>query len=296
MGYRPVGRDTCGLREEIKKLLLQTGAVAVGFSRAEEVTEEVKEIFCEWIEAGKHAGMDYMSRNKEIRFDPRKLLEGTKTVISLAFSYHTDVTRNPALPQISSYAFLPDYHKWIKKLIRKSSIGELLGEEHRDWRICVDSAPILERYWARKSGIGLIGRNGALIIPGIGAEVFLAEILCSTELEPDESLKDGCGNCEACINACPTGAMTENQTIDCNRCISYLTIEHRGEWTDSRQREAMSTEAARHTIFGCDRCISVCRHNTTKKRAVVEPLPDVIEYTAGDAPAGSCLKRGTMFQ
>lgn len=289
-----MGRDSGRLREEIKKTLFDAGAVAVGFAKAEPVEFKVREAYERWLQSRHHAGMEYMERHKDVRYDPRLLLNGAKTLISMAFSYCSDLHRNPSLPHISSYAFLPDYHKWIRKLIRKSGIGNLLGEEHKDWRICIDSAPVLERYWAAKAGIAIIGRNGSAIIPGCGCKVFLAEIVCRQELMPDLPLPQVCGDCMKCISSCPTGALAaKDGTVDCNVCISYLTIEHKGEWLDPRHRNAMSTEAGRTTLFGCDRCVESCPYNKDTPRALVEPLEFIESYVYDqrELPAGSCLKR-----
>ena len=291
MGYRQMGRDSGRLREEIRKKLLDAGAAAVGFAEASEAEDDVVKTYDGWIADGNHAGMDYMLNHREVRKDARLLLEGAKTIISMAFSYQSSAKRDSDLKNISEYALLPDYHKWIKKLIRKSGIGELLGEENKDWRICVDTAPLFERYWAQKSGIAVRGLNGAAIVPGAGAKVFLAEIISTAKFESDIPLHGDCERCGACIKACPTGALTPQGIIDCNKCISYLTIEHRGEWTDPRHREAMATEEGRASLFGCDRCISACPHNNPEVRAIVEPLPEVIKYTSGNPPARSALKR-----
>lgn len=163
----------------------------------------------------------------------------------------------------------------------------------------------MERYWAVKAGLGFIGDNGALIVPGIGNQVFLAEIITTHELEPTAPFEGECCHCGACRRACPTGALREDGTIDCNRCLSYLTIEHRGEWTDPVHIEAMRTPGARNTLFGCDRCLTVCPHNNPSAQrcpAMPSPLQEIVTLTAEDIlnsdPTtltkrlrGSCLKR-----
>ena len=287
-----MGRDTGRLREEVRERLRSCGAVAVGFAEALPVADSVARTFDSWIASGKHAGMDYMTRHRDVRLDPRLLLPGASTVISMAFSYQTEAERDSALAHISSYALLPDYHKWIRKLIRHSGVGELLGREQIDWRICIDSAPVLERYWAAKAGIAVIGLNGSAIIPGIGSKVFLAEIISTTAFEPDSELPQVCGDCMKCIQACPTGALGKDG-IECDSCISYLTIEHRGEWHDKKHRDAMATQAGRHTLFGCDRCVESCPHNMPGTYSVVKPVEGMCGYVydGGDPPSGSALKR-----
>ena len=284
-----MGGDTGRLRQEIKWRLSEAGACAVGFAAAGPVGGDVMTAYDAWIARGDNAGMTYMANHREVRADARLLLEGAKTVISMAFAYAVEEKRDPGLPKISSYAYVPDYHKSIRRAVRDSRIGELLGEEHSDWRLCVDTAPIFERYWARQAGIAIIGLNGSAIVPGVGAQVFLAEIVTNIGIEPDQPLEKDCGSCRACIKACPTGALGEGMTIDCNRCLSYLTIEHRGEWTDKRHLQAMSTGAGRRTLFGCDRCIEACPHNQAAGN--MKPIGEVLRYAGGPLPEGSSLRR-----
>lgn len=292
-----------GIKDRLRRKLTDCGAIAVGFARAEKVASDYLERYERWLETGHHAGMGYMSRNEAIRRDPRQLLDGAKSIISLAFGYQIDKCRDKSLPRISEYALLPDYHDWIKRRIRTSGISELLGEEYKDWRQCVDSAPIFERYWARESGIAIIGDNGAAIIPGVGNKIFLAEIITTKELEPDTRNEGECMHCGACRKICPTGAMQRDGTIDAERCLSYLTIEHKGEWLEGAQMEAMRSEAGRATLFGCDRCMSICPHNETHStNATEEPIDGIVTLKAqdileeeteqlGKRLRGSCLKR-----
>lgn len=286
-----MGGDTGGLRAQIRERLLGCGALAVGFAKAEDIPEETAEQYEAWLGRNDNAGMAYMGNHLDIRRNPAGLLEGAKTVISMAFSYNTDAVRDESLPRISKYAFLPDYHKWIRTAVMESGLSELLGEEYRDWRLCVDSAPIAERYWAVKAGIAIRGRNGCAIIPGVGCETLLAEIICRAEIDADGPLAETCGDCGRCLQACPTGALGADGTIDCNMCLSYLTIEHRGKWTDPRHVAAMATRAGRTTLFGCDRCVSVCPYNNPDIRAVAKPMERVVRYTGGALPQGSSLKR-----
>lgn len=294
----------------------------MGFSRAGEVEDAAWLEYERWLASGRHAGMEYMERYRDVRRDPRLLLEGASWVISIAFGYTTATGRQKDCARISRYALVKDYHNWIKKELRRSGIGALLGEEHQDWRICVDSAPVMERYWAVKSGLAVRGRNGSAIVPGTGCEVFLAEIVTNADLhhrkpsqpeegtpfqgEAEDKYMQGaeCLDCGKCIRACPTGALRSDGTIDCDRCISYLTIEHRGEWLDRRQVAAMRTEAGRHTLFGCDRCIEACPLNITAQpctadryisQSTVGLTPDDIIKTDDDTLRsmlqGSSLKR-----
>lgn len=293
----------------VKEALRQAGALAVGVAEADAVPDFAFEAFRAWLNAHHEAGMAYMRNHMEIRRDPRLLLEGARSVISMAFPYGAG-GRAPQLPRISAYALIPDYHDEIRRRIRASQVSDILGEEGRDWRICVDSAPIMERYWAQKAGVGVIGDNGMLIVPGHGNRVFLAEIVTTALLSPDRPMcalpgaGDGCGHCGLCGKACPTGALMQGGIIDCDSCISYLTIEHRGEWNDPRHLAAMHTPAGRRTLFGCDRCAEACPHNRAGDSCapVAEPLSAIENITAQDIMSlphdqlavclrGSALKR-----
>lgn len=253
-----MGGDPGRLRkEEIRSHLLSCGADAVGFARIAPTVDSDSKLRRAWIDRGHHAGMDYMARNTELRTDPEGLLPGARTLISMAFSFKLPAEiKKPK--GIAGYALLYDYHDAIREMIRNGDTGSLLGMEHKDWRLCVDSAPLAERYWAMKAGIGTRCRNGMVSVPGSGAEVFLAEILSVMELEPDEESKSECSGCGRCLQACPTGALQTDGTVDADRCLSYLTIEHRGEWQGKVQIEAMQTAAAKETLFGCDRCVVCC--------------------------------------
>ncbi len=283
--------------EELRRRLTEVGACAFGVATAEEVPLEVRKRYEKWLAAGKEAGMGYMHNHMELRCDPRKVLEGCRSIICLAFSYATGAVRDSRLPLISEYALLTDYHDWVKRRVRESGIGELLGEENLGWRICVDSAPVAERYWGWRAGLGVIGDNGMLIVPGVGSKVILAEILTTAELAANEPLTGDCGHCGRCRRACPAGALGEEGLIDCNHCLSYLSIEHKGEWEDERHIAAMRTEAGRNTLFGCDRCVNVCPHNNNEKRSPEAPLEEIMRLRAEDLekgvtlPKNSCLRR-----
>lgn len=276
---------------------MDVGACAVGFATAGEVPTEVKERYEMWLAAGHEAGMGYMHNHMDLRCDPRKVLEGCRSVICVAFSYATGAVRDSQLPVISEYALLPDYHDWVKRRVRESGIGELLGEENFGWRICVDSAPVAERYWGWRAGLGIIGDNGMLIVPGVGSKVILAEILTTAELAASTPITGDCGHCGRCSRACPAEALGEEGLIDCNYCLSYLSIEHKGAWEDERHLSAMHTEAGRNTLFGCDLCVSVCPHNNTDARSVELPLEAITKLKREDIECGvalpkqSCLRR-----
>jgi epoxyqueuosine reductase len=183
------------------------------------------------------------------------LVEGSKTVISLAYNYFPQKIQNTIAPQVAKYAYGEDYHKVVKDQafvlfeFVKSLIPNLEG------RVFVDSAPVMERQWAEKSGLGWIGKHSLLIRKGIGSFFFLAEIICSLEVEPDSPTTDHCGSCTACIDACPTNAIIDNKIIDSNACISYLTIEKRTELSVDEKSNL------NNWVFGCDICQDVCPWN-----------------------------------
>lgn len=271
------------MKEEIRKILLDAGACAVGFAKCEEVDSGDWSRFESWLAQGRHAGMGYMGNHAAIRRDPRLLLDGAHTVISMAFNYRGEPRPRPP---IAAYALGDDYHEVLRDLLRKC-LEHFPKDE--GYRICIDSAPILERYWARKAGIGIIGDNGSLIVPGAGSMVFLAEIITTLGLEPDREWTRGCGSCGACRRSCPTGALSfSGNAIDCNRCLSYLTIEHRGDWTEPVHLDALTAAASKGMapLFGCDHCLSVCPHNRGKVRATtlpeLSPRKEILSVTPQD--------------
>lgn len=263
-------------KETLRSRLLEAGAVAVGFADAAPLPESEIRSLDDWIAAGCNAGMDWMARHAALRADPANVLPGVRTVISCAFSYTPLEVRDPGLPHISRYAYGEDYHTVLRDVITEALADTMPAGE---WRVCVDSAPLSERYWATRAGIGFLGDNGALIVPDVGCEVFLAEILTTMAYDADEPTAGECLHCGACRTACPTGAMLPSGRIDCSRCISYLTIEHRGEWSDPEAIRAMTTPAGHNALFGCDACVSACplnsgRHDLTLSR--FRPLPQVM--------------------
>ena len=279
MGYTALGRDSRRFRtkELMFDLLIseESGACAAGVAPIGETPAFVMEAYGNWLSAGRGARMDYLANHLPIRRNPALLLEGAKTVISLAFPYPDGRERAKSLPAIASYAQGMDYHDVLRS--RLTGVTERLKAIYGgNYRICIDSAPIFERYWAEKCRIGKRCDNGLIVVNGYGTRVFLAEIL--TTLPPDTfpfplpcshiagestvmNSAQECTHCGACRRICPAGALQEDSTVDARRCLSYLTIEHRGEW-DREGNSAMSTPAGRHTLFGCDLCQKVCPLNS----------------------------------
>lgn len=236
---------------ELREQGLATGAVAVGWTAADTVSSEARQMFLRYLSEGRFASMDYMGRHLSVRFDPRELLPDARMVISFAFSYAPGERR--ADHRIAMYAYGRDYHKELPGRLRPFCryIERRYGAATR---ICVDSAPVMERYWAQRAGIGRCGRNGALIVPGYGSLCFLAEVITDAVVEPlDTASADICTGCGACVAACPTGALTHGG-FDASWCLSYLTIEHRGAWN-------ADINPAVVPLFGCDACLRACPYN-----------------------------------
>lgn len=268
-------------KEEIRNRIMGAGAVAVGFAAVGKVPESVTDEYWRWISSGNHAGMGYMERHGDLRRDPREMVPGARSVIVAAFSYKpAEEGRRPShLPMISCYAWGDDYHDVMRRRLSEAckDMPQLEGS-----RICIDSAPVHERYWARKAGIGYVADNGMLNVPGYGNMVFLAEIFTQLEIEPDASLPlaEGCLHCEACRRVCPAGAMGKEGKIDGRKCLSYLTIEHRGEWDTEEMRAAMATREGGNTLYGCDRCMEICPLNKDVPATEIEEfrIRDIVKH------------------
>jgi len=243
----------------IKQLANELGFSFCGISKAEFLEEEAPRLE-EWLNRGYQGKMGYLENHFEKRLDPTKLVPGAKSVVSLIYNYYPDKTHESGgKPKIAKYAYGQDYHFVIKDKLKEfmhriqEEIGEVAG------RVFVDSAPIHERAWAAKSGTGWIGKNSLLLNREMGSFFFLAELIIDLELEPDGPMKDYCGTCTACQDACPTDAIPEPYVVDGSRCISYLTIELKEE-IPSEFKNKMEGWA-----FGCDICQDVCPWNRFSK-------------------------------
>ena len=262
--------------ERIRAWAAELGFSGVGVAVAERLDGEEPRL-AQWLAEGQHGDMGYLGRNFEKRLDPRLLLPGTKTVISLLYNHYTDVKQeDPEAPRISTYAYGEDYH-----FVVKWKLKELLKWMRRDWgdiagRVYVDSAPILERAWAARSGLGWVGKHGLLLNKEGGSHFFLGEILVDLELPPDGPVTDHCGSCTRCLDACPTGAIIRPQVVDGSKCISYFTIE---------LRDALPEPMAgrfENWMFGCDICQEVCpwnRHATPHQEPAFMPKPELLAMT-----------------
>lgn len=250
-------------KDQIKQLIRtkaeNIGFLSVGFSKADFLASEEPRLV-NWLKEEKQGKMSYMENHFDLRLDPRKLVPGAKTVISLAYNYFPDSIQRKDTFQISKYAYGKDYHDVVKAKLRllvselQQEIGDIEG------RVFVDSAPILEKTWAEKSGVGWLGKNGNLIQPKAGSFFFLAEIICDLELEPDGPIKDYCGSCTRCIDACPTDAIEAPYIVNGSKCISYATIELRDADLPELFRGNMN-----NWVYGCDICQDVCPWNRFSK-------------------------------
>jgi len=250
------GRSIEEMSSAIKEEALKLGFTGVGFSRAEVLTEDADRLK-KWLGKGYHARMGYMANHFEKRTDPTLLVEGARTVISLLYNYFTNKKQaDPEAPVLSKYAYGIDYHFILKEKMKL--LFDYIKTLHPGaaGRIFVDSAPVLDRAWARRAGLGWIGKNSNLISRAAGSFVFIGEIILNLELEYNQVPEsDFCGSCTRCIEACPTEAILDNRTIHSERCISYQTIENKGG-ISSDMKAKLSNR-----VFGCDICQDVCPWN-----------------------------------
>lgn len=240
----------------IKSTALSCGFSACGIARVEEAKSEAA-YFDRWIAEGCHAAMQYMENNREIRLNPAGLVEGAKSVISVALNYYPDRKRPAEMPHIAYYAYGKDYHIVVKERLRQlwDKLTDLSSDQPQV-RFFTDSAPILERYWAWKAGLGWIGKNTNLIIPGKGSFFFIGEIITTWEADCyDTPMESRCGDCTRCLDACPTGALEKPCHLNARKCLSYLTIENRDEIPPEQARQLGNR------LYGCDTCQEVCPWN-----------------------------------
>jgi epoxyqueuosine reductase len=264
------------IREEARRL----GFSFVGLARAERMDEEARRLEA-WLHKGMHGQMAYMENYFEQRTDPRLLVEGARSVVSLLYNHYTPRRQSdPDAPKIAQYAYGEDYHFVLKHKLKallafiREQIGEVSG------RCFVDSAPVLERDWARRAGVGWVGKNTLLIHPKAGSFFFLAELMLDLELIYDHPIKDYCGTCTRCIDACPTEAIDpQGYWVDGSKCISYFTIELRDAIPETFKGKF------ENWMFGCDICQDVCPWNrfaTPHNEPAFEPHPELLEMTKSD--------------
>lgn len=296
-------------RKEIKVEAERLGFFACGIARAEPVDAETAAAVRGWISKGSQATMDYMANYTEKRLNPCLLVPGTKSIVSLAMNYAPAQTMPETEYQLAAYAYGQDYHDVMKAKLRQlaaliankfegesdSEVGENDGDSTAittpktnktseepvgEIRVFVDTAPVLERYWAQRAGLGWIGKNHQLIIPRAGSMFFLGEIFLPYEFDSyDSPMSSRCGNCRRCIEACPTCAITDEWGFDSEKCLSYQLIENRGELSE-QAKQSMGT-----TIYGCDRCQTACPWNkfaTPNTTPEFQPKSELLAMTKAD--------------
>ncbi|MFV0376973.1 MAG: tRNA epoxyqueuosine(34) reductase QueG [Mangrovibacterium sp.] len=241
--------------ERIRQKAIELGFLACGFSRADFLADE-KPHLDRWLDEGMNGDMDYMARNRDKRLDPRLLHEGTQTVISVLLNYYPSETQQPDAPILSKYAYGTDYHFVLKDKL--NALFQFINSEIApcQGRAFTDSAPVLDKAWAVRAGLGWIGKNTNLISVEYGSFFFIGELLIDLELDHNGRIVGNhCGNCTRCLDACPTQAIVAPYVVDARRCISYQTIEQKGE-IDEKLRGQF-----RDRVFGCDICQDVCPWN-----------------------------------
>ncbi|KAB5490108.1 tRNA epoxyqueuosine(34) reductase QueG [Flagellimonas hadalis] len=269
-----ISQRTSLIKAEAKRL----GFLSCGVSKAGFLEEEAPRLE-KWLNQNRHGEMQYMENHFDKRLDPTKLVEGSKSVISLLLNYFPSEQQNPDSYKISKYAYGTDYHFVIKDKLKSllHFIQEKIGEVHG--RAFVDSAPVLDKAWAAKSGLGWIGKHSNLLTQQVGSFYFIAELIVDLELEYDTPVTDHCGTCTACIDACPTQAIVEPYVVDGSKCISYFTIELKNEIPGEFQGKFDEW------MFGCDVCQDVCPWNRFSKphrEPLFDPNPELLSFTKKD--------------
>jgi epoxyqueuosine reductase len=264
----------------VKNKCRELGFDYCGIARAQKLDDDARRLET-WLSNGMHGKMQYMENYFDLRTDPTKLVPGAKSVITLLMNYFPSESQKAGSPKIAKYAYGLDYHEVIREKLKhllammKQEIGEVNG------RGFVDSAPVLERAWATKSGLGWIGRNGNVIHKQAGSFFFIATLIVDIELEYDDPFaKDYCGNCRRCIDSCPTEAIRDNKVIDGSRCISYFTIELKDALLPEELKARFSD-----WMFGCDVCQDVCPWNRFSKphdEQGFTPIPEVLNFTTNE--------------
>ena len=277
---------------EIKEKAKKTGFDACGIAQVATADSEAL-FFDRWLKEGNHAGMAYMENHREIRLNPAGLVEGAKTVISVALNYYPEQKLPPEAPHIAYYAYGKDYHFVIKEMLNELWSAVTGQTDTGTARFFTDSAPILERYWAWKAGLGWIGKNTNLIIPGKGSFFFLGEIVTSLEADHyDMPQKDRCGSCSRCLEACPTEALEGPRHLNARKCLSYLTIENRGE-IPAEQAACLGNR-----LYGCDTCQEVCPWNRFARPTRIEafrPAPALFSLRKEDLKGFSREEYNRIF-
>jgi epoxyqueuosine reductase len=265
--------------KQIKDIAYELGFMFCGVSKADFLAEEAPKLE-KWLQEGKHGKMQYMENHFDMRLDPRLLVPGAKSVVSLIYNYFPSQTQRTDSFKISKYAYGQDYHFVLKEKLKQflEEIRIQIGEV--DGRVFVDSAPVMDKAWAKKAGLGWIGKNNNLIHPKKGSFFFIAELIIDLELIPDGPIRDYCGTCTKCIDACPTEAIVKPYVVDGSKCISYLTIELKDEILPKEFASKMND-----WVFGCDICQDVCpwnRFSTPHTEPLFQANENLLSLSKGD--------------
>lgn len=264
----------------VRQTAIRLGFNYCGIARAERLEEDERRLE-KWLRAGRHGQMKYMEHHFDLRVDPTKLVPGAKSVITLLLNYFPSGQQSPEAPRIAKYAWGSDYHVVIRGKLNEllETLREATGEING--RGFTDSAPVLERSWALRSGLGWIGKNGNLINKQQGSFFFIATLITDLELIYDDPIaRDYCGSCTQCIDACPTQAILPDKVIDGSKCISYFTIELKEAVLPMEMKGRFDNWA-----FGCDTCQDVCpwnRFSLPTTESGFNPLPEILHLSAGD--------------
>lgn len=263
----------------IKELAKELGFDHCGIAKAEQLDDDARRLEA-WLNKGMHGNMQYMENHFDKRIDPRKLVDGARSVITLLFNYFPSEQQRADAPRISKYAYGQDYHEVIRARLKtmllrmQERIGPVQG------RGFVDSAPVLERAWATRSGLGWVGKNGNLIHKQAGSFFFIATLITDIELEYDGPVADYCGSCTRCLDACPTQALVAPGVVDGSKCISYFTIELKEQLIPDKMKGQFD-----NWMFGCDTCQDVCpwnRFSKANREAAFTPLPAILNFSTRD--------------
>ena len=246
------------MSDTIKARALELGFHKVGIARVEALVPEGERFFA-WLDRSYHGEMAWLEREPSKRTDPRLIFPEARSVISVAMNYYTPAEHN-STGKISRYAWGDDYHDILKEKLTELLEWIVAEVPGASGKACVDTAPVMDKAWAVRSGIGWLGKHSNVITQDYGSWIFLGEILLNLDLEYDEPVDDHCGSCTACIDACPTGAIVDEFVVDSNRCISYATIELRSETLPAEIRSNLSG-----WLYGCDICQDVCPWNRFEK-------------------------------
>jgi epoxyqueuosine reductase len=278
---------------QIKSEALRLGFSDCGISAAEYLPLEAKRL-TNWLEKGYNARLSYMENNFEKRTDPRQLIDGAKSVVSVILNYYPRKNQtDPEAPVLAKYAYGKDYHQVIRRKL-KSLLEFTRGIiPECDGRVFTDSAPVMEHTWASRAGLGWIGKNSLLLSSRFGSFVFIGEMIITAELDYDTPVNDMCGSCRNCITSCPTGAIVEDRVIDAGRCISFHTIENKTPGMPENLRGKFQNR-----VFGCDICQDVCPWNRKATPHTIEefnPHPDLLNMSKADWESISEEKFNTVF-